>query len=478
MATAVNPEKKLEPPPGLKALIEHLVSVYPDQPNPLQVTTLLKYWLGGVDPLDYISMYSNNGEGQEENDSLRIPAHWHYVSFGLSDLHGDQRVHPKEEEHSTRSGMGFELTFRLAKTEAELQQQRECPDKPLRPPTWPANLLQSIARYCFQTGNGLCFGDNIPWRKSLDGSANSRMQSLLVAQDPQLGSIDTPFGTVDFCQIVGVTEEEVEQASRWNGRGVLNLLGKDVQTGGDWLVTNMDRGMSVFELFPETLLNLQDDLEKQGSDLAGINAEFTFRELKETKTIKEEVDFQTLNERCASDDNNRQLLESQLKREEPSFPQSMSMSSSSLHKSCPLDNQPQAPDCISLEGIEITLAPYAAKYLMLAIKDRIRHGRHFTFKAQHLALTLVAESVTGAAVSVNEPFGVLGYWLQVLIPDDLVPRLMEAFRNAQLDGNVEPTQRLEFDWPDKNFRLIVDQPVFTLPTAMSIEAAANAAAAI
>lgn len=31
-------------PPGLQALIDQCVRVYPDQPNPLQVTTVLKYW--------------------------------------------------------------------------------------------------------------------------------------------------------------------------------------------------------------------------------------------------------------------------------------------------------------------------------------------------------------------------------------------------------------------------------------------------
>lgn len=51
---------------------------------------LLSYFrLGGPDPLDYISMYLN--EGDPENG---IAPHWHYVSFGLSDLHGDGRVHP------------------------------------------------------------------------------------------------------------------------------------------------------------------------------------------------------------------------------------------------------------------------------------------------------------------------------------------------------------------------------------------------
>ncbi|KAJ7396634.1 hypothetical protein BTVI_143056 [Pitangus sulphuratus] len=44
--------------------------------------------LGGPDPLDYVSMYRNLG-----NPALNVPEHWHYVSFGLSDLYGDNRVH-------------------------------------------------------------------------------------------------------------------------------------------------------------------------------------------------------------------------------------------------------------------------------------------------------------------------------------------------------------------------------------------------
>uniref|UniRef100_A0A1A9VLL0 SUFU_C domain-containing protein n=1 Tax=Glossina austeni TaxID=7395 RepID=A0A1A9VLL0_GLOAU len=61
------------------------------------------------------------------------------------------------------------------------------------------------------------------------------------------------------------------------------------------------------------------------------------------------------------------------KQHETPFPASMSISSNSLHKSCPLDYQPHTPESISLDGIETTLALYAAKYLMLAIKDRLRH---------------------------------------------------------------------------------------------------------
>lgn len=42
------------------------------------------------------------------------------------------------------SGFGFELTFRLKKQVGETS-----------PPSWPAELLQSLARYVFQTGKDI-----------------------------------------------------------------------------------------------------------------------------------------------------------------------------------------------------------------------------------------------------------------------------------------------------------------------------------
>ncbi|XP_055383006.1 suppressor of fused homolog [Condylostylus longicornis] len=437
-------------PPGLKTLIDQCHRIYPDQPNPLQVTTILKYWLGGQDPLDYISMYNNRG-----NVEMGILPHWHYISFGLSDLHGDGRVHVREQNSETSdyplSGMGFELTFRLLKNPNDE-----------RPPTWPANLLQALARYCFQTGNRFCVGDNVPWRKPIDNSTSSLIQHLLIAEDPQLNMTETPFGSVQFCQIVGVTEEELEQASRWNGKGILNYLKRDVTTGGEWLITNVYRTQSLFELFPETLQQLQDDLEKEGSDLAGINAEFTFRELHKQK-FKTEIDSDALNEQCLSDENNKFpdtkeicLMDLSVTNESFSFLQSMSISNS-LEDACPVNFQPLTANVVPLDGIEITLAFSAAKYLLLSIKDRVRHGRHFTFKAQNLALTILGESVTGGSVNKSNPYGVIGYWVQIMITDDLVPRMMEAFQT--IDTSKELTERREFEWPDKNLKVIIDNPI-------------------
>lgn len=241
---------------------------------------LLEFRLGGQDPLDYISMYRNDG-----NVELNIPPHWHYVTFGLSDLHGDGRVHIFEETENPeqKSGMGFELTFRLVRkpTVNPTTKQQEMDTLP---PIWPANLLQQLARYSIQTGNRLCAGDNVPWKKSLD-SSESNIRHMLIAEDAQLNRTLTPFGWVDFCQIVGVTEEELNQATWWKGTGVLNLLKKDTQTGGEWLITDMNRSQNVFELFPKTLNELKENLECDGSDLAGINALFAFKEIPRVNEI-------------------------------------------------------------------------------------------------------------------------------------------------------------------------------------------------
>ena len=103
-------------------------------------------------------MYANQGDTQQN-----IPPHWHYIryvvyfwilswylkksncellfcSFGLSDLHGDGRVHEVSSD-DTPSGFGFELTFRLKREPGETS-----------PPTWPAALMQALAKYVFQSG--------------------------------------------------------------------------------------------------------------------------------------------------------------------------------------------------------------------------------------------------------------------------------------------------------------------------------------
>lgn len=60
-----------------------------------------------------------------------------FASLFLKSFSSLTRVGTKESP----SGFGFELTFRLKKQAGESS-----------PPSWPAELLQCLARYVFQTG--------------------------------------------------------------------------------------------------------------------------------------------------------------------------------------------------------------------------------------------------------------------------------------------------------------------------------------
>jgi suppressor of fused-like protein len=115
--------------------------------EPVTFNSVNKLWLGGTDILDYgstltliqyalfynihsisVVCYATQG-----NPAERVPDHWHYVSFGLSNIHGDANA------PNGPSGLGFELTFRLKGRLEGI------------PPAWPVDLLQKLARYIHLT---------------------------------------------------------------------------------------------------------------------------------------------------------------------------------------------------------------------------------------------------------------------------------------------------------------------------------------
>lgn len=118
---------------------------------------------------------------------------WILCSFGLSDLHGDGRLHPRTNAESRRSGFGFELTFRLVRERDEMT-----------PPTWPANMMQQLAKYVFKSQNTLMSGDHVSWHAALDGG-NGRITQILMGHDPQFpSSVCTPHGDVRSSELIHV----------------------------------------------------------------------------------------------------------------------------------------------------------------------------------------------------------------------------------------------------------------------------------
>jgi len=66
----------------------------------------------------------------------------------------------------------------------------------------------------------------------------------------------------------------------------------------------------------------------------------------------------------------------------------------------------------------------------LIFRGRIRHGRHFTFKALtgDATITFVAPSVSGSLVSEEKPFVAQGSWLQVLVPNSFLDSMESSLK--------------------------------------------------
>ena len=99
-AGAGKKEEKEAEAAGWEAIEKEFLRVYPGQNNPKHYGTIIKWVLGGKDPLDGISIYDGG-------------SFWHFVSFGQTELY------EKETETPDISGYGYELTFKLKKDEDE-----------------------------------------------------------------------------------------------------------------------------------------------------------------------------------------------------------------------------------------------------------------------------------------------------------------------------------------------------------------------
>ncbi|XP_062988640.1 suppressor of fused homolog isoform X4 [Elgaria multicarinata webbii] len=408
-------------PPGLHGIYGECRRLYPEQPNPLQVTAILKYWLGGPDPLDYVSMYRNLG-----SPTQNVPEHWHYVSFGLSDLYGDNRVHEFTGPDGP-SGFGFELTFRLKRETGESA-----------PPTWPAELMQGLARYVFQSENTFCSGDHVSWHSPLDNS-ESRIQHMLLTEDPQMQPVQTPFGIVSFLQIVGVCTEELHAAQQWNGQGILELLRTVPVAGGPWLITDMRRGETIFEIDPHLQQDRVDKgIETDGSNLSGVSAKCAWDDL--SRPPEDDEDSRSIcigtHPRRLSGKDTEQIRET-------------------LRRGLEINSKPVLPPINGQRqnGLNNDRAP-----------GRLLHGRHFTYKSitGDTAITFVSTGVEGAFATEEHPYAAHGPWLQILLTEEFVERMLEDLED--LNSPEEFKLPKEYSWPEKKLKVsILPDAVFDNP---------------
>jgi suppressor of fused len=158
-----------------------------------------------VPPLEEISVHE-----------IGDPRHWHLVTYGLSELHGEDRTEPEV------SGWGFELTFRVRDD---------------GPPGWAADFLTSLAAYVWSSGHPFAEGHNVDLRGPIRLGHDTDITAAMIVEDPVLRTLDGPFGQVQFLQVVGITAGELELCRSWNTDGVRDLVSRS----DPLLVTRLDR---------------------------------------------------------------------------------------------------------------------------------------------------------------------------------------------------------------------------------------------
>ena len=223
--------------PGWDAIDGALARLYGDT-KPRHWGTIMRWSLGGHDPLDGISAY-------ERTDPV---PHWHYVSYGMTDLY------VKESADSAESGWGFEFTFRLARDPADTD-----------PPVWAADLLQNLARYVFTSGNWFEPGHHMTANGPIAADRpDTAVRALAFVEDPELGKIETVHGEVRFLQVVGLTMDEYEAVQLWNTIALLETLAPSLPL----LVTDVDRSSLLGD--PAIASRVQAGIKEEGSSTGSL----------------------------------------------------------------------------------------------------------------------------------------------------------------------------------------------------------------
>jgi hypothetical protein len=192
--------------PGWAAIDRALAMVYPGV-VPHQFASKTAYDLDSPSPLPAVSVHEGTN-----------PDHWHYVSYGLTELFEKTSADPDV------SGFGFELTFRLPRAADEA-----------RPPLWPIRLLQGIGHYILSGHGSLDTGHVVdlggPLRPTTEGEPPTQLQGVVCVPDPAVTKIATPHGSVLFLLLFGMTAEELQALDGWELRRKVGLVSEVAPTG-------------------------------------------------------------------------------------------------------------------------------------------------------------------------------------------------------------------------------------------------------
>ncbi|NSB17181.1 suppressor of fused domain protein [Clostridium beijerinckii] len=197
--------------PGWDAIDEVFDKLYPNQKPAHYGTELHKRAIfGGDQYLDGYSIYqSNNG-------------YKHLLTYGMTELYTNEEAFGGEW-----SGWGYEMTIKLKEDSNE-----EC--------MWAIDMLSNLARYTYTQKR---FFEPLQFiagkGTSLHIGVESAIAALLIVNDTEANEIDTVHGKVDFIQLVGITEKELEVLKE--DRTQAAVLVENMKKDNPFLITDMKR---------------------------------------------------------------------------------------------------------------------------------------------------------------------------------------------------------------------------------------------
>lgn len=200
--------------PGWEAIDQEFEKMYPSQ-TPAHYGTAIhkRAMLGGDQYLDGYSIYeSKNG-------------YKHILTYGMTELYTNA-----ESFDGEWSRWGYEMTMKI---------KGESPEDCL----WVLDMLSNLAFYTYSkekyfepyqyiSGNG----------SSLHIGTDSAITALIVINDTEAQGIETVHGKVDFLQLVGITQSELEKLKE--DPTISKQLIETMKSDNPFLVTDMSRTKS------------------------------------------------------------------------------------------------------------------------------------------------------------------------------------------------------------------------------------------
>jgi hypothetical protein len=167
------------------------------------------------------------GRGLQGCSAFWAGDHWHYVSYGLTEL-----FEKEEGSDPEVSGWGYELTIRA-------------PGPATEAPTWPFALLEPLARHTRIEAHPFLVDDRLDFdgpitdteKKGRATAHDTRLVALAFTRDATLLPIASVNGSVDFRQVVGITADELAEMRASSTEAVLQRL----RSTNPLLVTDLSR---------------------------------------------------------------------------------------------------------------------------------------------------------------------------------------------------------------------------------------------